>query len=316
MDAQFVPFYIVCSNNILALFSEWGDCVRSVANMVHINIRASKSKPRCITVIHHMLESHHCPFGTAEAPCGFNRAKLQNPIQGHTKIPLSIQSSIHLRLHLVSLQSASVCWPYILSMQTVYCVFSPRFLNSGFWARGRLYTVSIGEKIKRSCSPSWKKSKLGVNWTAWAGAWDVMIRLLLASELLGLLCSHIDWTAPTPTGSLRSQEIRARPDPRLFILGLERSLTKGVGGSRWGTEASLFTRIQGSCCCRYCCSCLPVLQGGFLACQPWEASLTDGLENRVYPLLQRTRKKSTGAVRLSFQSCVEWTYFSFATLYT
>ncbi|CAB1446099.1 unnamed protein product [Pleuronectes platessa] len=34
---------------------------------------------------------------------------------------------------------------------------------------------------------------------------------------------------PVPTGSLRSQEIRARPDPRLFILGLERSLTQGGG---------------------------------------------------------------------------------------
>lgn len=47
-----------------------------------------------------------------------------------------------------------------------------------------------------------------------------MIRLLLlASEVQGLLCSHIDWTALIPTGSLRNQEIRARPDPRLFILG-------------------------------------------------------------------------------------------------
>lgn len=152
-----------------------------------------------------MLESHHCPFGTAEAPCGFTRAKLQNPIQGHTVISLSIERFIHGRLYLVSLQNASVLLAlvYIFSMQTVYSVFSTRFLNSGFWARGRLYTVSIGEKIKRSCSPSTKKSKLGVNWTAWVGAWDV-IRLLLASELLGLLCSHIDWTALIPTGSLRS----------------------------------------------------------------------------------------------------------------
>lgn len=200
---------------------------------------------------------------------------------------------------------------YPFNANRLLCVFS-RFLNSGFWARGRLYTVSIGEKIKRSCSPSWKKSKLGVNWTAWAGAWDVMIRLLLASELLGLLCSHIDWTAPIPTGSLRSQEIRARPDPRLFILGLERSLTKGVGGSRWGTEASLFTRIQGSCCCCYCCSCPPVLQGGFLVCQPWEASLTDGLESRVYPLLQDAQKVHHGRAS-SFPK--EWTYSSFKTLY-
>uniref|UniRef100_A0AAV2LBS5 Uncharacterized protein n=1 Tax=Knipowitschia caucasica TaxID=637954 RepID=A0AAV2LBS5_KNICA len=28
-----------------------------------------------------------------------------------------------------------------------------------------------------------------------------------------------------------------------------------------GTEASLFTRIQGSCRCRYRCSCLAILQG-------------------------------------------------------
>ena len=35
-----------------------------------------------------MLESHLCPFETAEAPCGLNKAKVQNPIQGHPKIPL------------------------------------------------------------------------------------------------------------------------------------------------------------------------------------------------------------------------------------
>lgn len=74
------------------------------------------------TVIHHMLESHHCPFGTAEAPYGFNRAKLKNPIQGHTKIPLFIQCSIHWRLCLVSFQKCT--GPLCLSMQTVYSVFS------------------------------------------------------------------------------------------------------------------------------------------------------------------------------------------------
>lgn len=244
--------------------------------MVHI-------EPQRITVIHHMLKSHLCPFWTTEAPCGFSRIKLQNPIQGHAKITVSIQSSIHCLLHLVSLQSAAFFLAlYHLSANSLPC-FPHRFLNRGFWARGRLYTVSIGEKIKRSCSPSWKKSKLGVNWTAWAGAWDVMIRLLLASEVLGLLCSHIDWTAPIPTGSLRSQEIRARPDPRLFILGLERSPTKGVGGSRWWTEASLFTRIQGSCCCATAAAASLSYRGFFLACQPWEASLTDGLESRFLP---------------------------------
>lgn len=145
-----------------------------------------------------------------------------------------------------------------------------------------------------------------------------MIRLLLASELLGLLCSHIDWTAPIPTGSLRSQEIRARPDPRLFILGLERSLTKGGGWVEVRKQRRHFSpgSKAPAAACRYCCSCLPVLQGGFLACQPWEASLTDGLESRVDPLLRRTRKKSTGAVRRASQSCMEWTYFSFATLRT
>lgn len=209
---------------------------------------------------------------------------------------------------------------YPFNATRLLCVF-PRSLNSRFWARGRLYPVSIGEKIKRSCSPSWKKSKLGVNRTAWAGAWDVMIRLLLlASELLGLLCSHIDWTVPIPTGSLRSQEMRARPDPRLFILGLERSLTKGVGGSSWGTEASLFTRIQGSycccrCCCRRCCCSLPVLQGGFPACQPREASLTVGLEKRVSRWTSGRAKKSTGAVCPAFQSATEWTNFPLMASY-
>lgn len=140
--------YVVFSNNILVFVWEWGDCIWSVANMVHINIQASKSKPRCITVIHHMLESHHCPFGTAEAPCGFNRAKLQNPIQGHTKIPLSIHSSIHWRLYLVCLQSASVCWPYILSMQTVYCVFPPGFL-----------IVALGQDEDFTQSQSGRKSR-------------------------------------------------------------------------------------------------------------------------------------------------------------
>lgn len=148
--------------------------------------------------------------------------------------------------------------------------FPPGCFNSGFWAWGRLYTVSIGEKIKRSCSPSWKKSKLGVNWTAWAGAWDVMIRLLLASELLGLLCSHIDWTAPRTNWILKKPRDPSPTRPEAVYSGFREVSDKkgGAGGSRWGTEASLFTRIQGSCCCRYCCcSCLPVLQGGFLACQ-------------------------------------------------
>lgn len=45
-------------------------------------------------------------------------------------------------------------------MQTVYCVSLPSFY-SGFWTRGRLYRVSIGDKIKRSCSPSWKKIEAG-----------------------------------------------------------------------------------------------------------------------------------------------------------
>lgn len=149
-----------------------------------------------------MLESHHCPFGTAEAPCGFNRAQLQNPVQGHTKKNPSPFKDPFMGVNIVSLQNA-LSFGSISFQCKPFTVFSS-FVNSGFWARGRLYTVSIGEKIKRSCSPSWKKSKLGVNWTARVGAWDVMIRLLLASELLGLLCSHIDWSAPIPTGSLRS----------------------------------------------------------------------------------------------------------------
>lgn len=111
-----------------------------------------------------MLESHHCPFGTAEAPCGFNRAQLQNPMQGHTHTHK--KKNLHSKIHSWVLifcvfTKFIVLWLYILSMQTVYSVFSTSFVNSGFWARGRLYTVSIGEKIKRSCSPSWKKIEAG-----------------------------------------------------------------------------------------------------------------------------------------------------------
>lgn len=122
-----------------------------------------KSNPQSFRVIHHMLESHLCPFGTTEAPCGFNRAKLQNPIQGHPKIPLSFQSSIHWRLHLVFLPKCpGLLAVYFFNANRLLC-FPHRFLNRGFWAIGRLSTVSIGGEIKRSCSPSWKKSKLGVN---------------------------------------------------------------------------------------------------------------------------------------------------------
>lgn len=62
-------------------------------------------------------------------------------------------------------------------------------------------------------------------------------------------------------------------------------------------------------------ACLPVLQGGFLACQAWEASHADGLETRVYPLLLllllRTRGSSTAAVRRAPERLMKRTKFSF-----
>lgn len=110
-----------------------------------------------------MLESHHYPFGTAEALCGFNRAKLQNPIQGNIKIPHSVQSAIHWRLHLVSLQGASICWSGIISMQTIYCVFPPRFLKVAFGQEGDFTQSQSGRKSRDLVRLHGKKSKLGVN---------------------------------------------------------------------------------------------------------------------------------------------------------
>lgn len=63
-----------------------------------------------------------------------------------------------------------------------------------------------------------------------------MIRRLLASELLGpILCSHIDWDCTHSNWILECSAVDVTP--RLFILGLEGSLTGGrkknrVGGSR------------------------------------------------------------------------------------
>lgn len=56
-------------------------------------------------------------------------------------------------------------------------------------------------------------------------------------------------------------------------------------------------------------ACLPVLQGGFLACQAWEASHTDGLEIRVYPLRPRTHVSCTGAVRRAPERLMKRTVF-------
>lgn len=70
-----------------------------------------------------------------------------------------------------------------------------------------------------------------------------MIRLLLASELLGpILCSHIDWDRTHSNWILACSAFDVTP--RLFIPGLEGSLSEGrkkenktkkknkVGGSR------------------------------------------------------------------------------------
>lgn len=129
--------------------------------------------------------------------------------------------------------------------------FPPRFLNSGFWARGRLYTVWIGEKIKRSCTPSWKKIEargelncmsrgLGCDDKAAAGKWTT--RCTLQPHWLD--CTHTNWILKKPRDSIPTRpeagysgfrevsdkgggwvEVRNRgvtfhPDPTLLLLPL------------------------------------------------------------------------------------------------
>lgn len=159
-----------------------------------------------------MLESHHCPFGTAEAPHGFNRARIQYRVT-------------HKNTH--SSFKAAFNGGYISSLYKKYAlVFTvqssdllPPALFSSFWARMRLYTVSIRRENQEIVFAflGEKKSKLGVNWTAWVGARDVMIRLLLASELLGPTlqphwqdCTHTNWI-------LQSSEVDATPDCLFWV---------------------------------------------------------------------------------------------------
>lgn len=144
-----------------------------------------------------------------------------------------------------------------------------------------------------------------------------MIRLLLASEVLGLLCSHTDWTAPIPTGSLRSQEIRARPDPRLFILGLERSLTKGGGWVEVMNRGVTFhpdPRLLLLPLLLQLPACPP---GGFSSLSTLGSVAHRRLGDSILNRCCSGRARSPhGAVRRSTQSCTEWTYLSFATLCT
>lgn len=109
--------------------------------------------------IHHMLESHHCPFGTAEAPHGFNRAKIQYRVK-HTHTPA--RAHTHTRTHIhtnphssfkAAFNSAYISCLYkrkkyigLLhrSAQTICSVFSHQLSSVAFGGRVRLYTVSIG----------------------------------------------------------------------------------------------------------------------------------------------------------------------------
>lgn len=142
-----------------------------------------------------------------------------------------------------------------------------------------------------------------------------MIRLLLASELLGpILCSHIDWDCTHSNWILECSVVDVTL--RLFILGFEGSLTEKEKKTGWVGRGEEQRRhfSPGSkapaAAVATAAACLPVLQGGFLACQAWEASHTDGLETRVYPLLLlRTRVSSTGAVRQSYRQINEEDYF-------
>lgn len=152
----FLAFYVAFWKNIRVLFFFfWLHLICCNSYMVQVNIHVYNSKPQSITVIHHMLESHRCPFGTSEAPRAFNWAKLQNPIQGHTKIPLSIQSSIQWRLHLVSLPSASdVLALNPFNVKRLLC-FTPGFLivtfgqEEDFGRKLNMETIETGGWIEQ-----------------------------------------------------------------------------------------------------------------------------------------------------------------------
>lgn len=277
--------------------------------MVHI-------EPQRITVIHHMLESHLCPFWTTEAPCGFSRIKLQNPIQGHAKITVSIQSSIHCLLHLVSLQSAAFFLAlYHLSANSLPC-FPHRFLNRGFWARGRLYTVSIGEKIKRSCSPSWKKIEAGgelncmsrdLGWDdkAAAGKWSTWSTL----QPHWLDCTHTNWILKKPRDPSPTR-------PEAVYSGFREVSNKGGGWVEVMNRGVTFHPDPRLLLLRYCCSCLPVLQGGFSSLSALGGVAHRRLGESIFTRFSSGRvKKSTGGRALIFQKqygvdpiCHLWLY--------
>lgn len=129
-----------------------------------------------------------------------------------------------------------------------------------------------------------------------------------------LLCSSIDWTAPIPTGSLsvpkstRPQAVysgfRGVPDQKK-----NKKKTGWVGrGEEQRRHFSPGSKAPAAAVAT-AAACLPVLQGGFLACQAWEASHTDGLEIRVYPLRPRTHVSCPGAVRRAPERLMKRTGF-------
>lgn len=137
-----------------------------------------------------------------------------------------------------------------------------------------------------------------------------------------LLCSSIDWTAPLPTGSL---SVPKSTRPQAVYSGFrgvsdqkKKKKTGWVGrGEEQRRHFSPGSKAPAAAVAT-AAACLPVLQGGFLACQAWEASHTDGLEIRVYPLRPRTHVSCTGAVRRAPERLMKRTVFppTFATLFT
>lgn len=243
--------------------------------------RFNKSKSPCITASQNIGKSS-LPFRDPLGPEWVRLSQTTKSSTGPHKHPPSLFkapfSSVYI--HCPWLYMSFECKPSTLSPS--------RFLNSGFWARGRLYTVSIGGENQEILFAFLGKKKIeaGGELNCLSRGLDVMIRLLLASLLLGLRSSHSDWTAPTPTGSLGSQEIRARPDSRLFVLGLVGSLTRkgGVGGSRLRSRGVTFHPEPGLLLWP------PLLQlparppGGFLqAVKPRKAPLTHRLGESTRP---------------------------------
>lgn len=123
--------------------------------------------------IHHMLESHHCPFGTAEAPHGFNRAKIQYRVK-HTHTPARAHTHTHTHIHTnphSSFKAAfnsgyisclykrkKIHWSFTpFSANDLLCIFPPALFSS-FWGKSEtLHSLNRWRKSRDLVRLSWEK---------------------------------------------------------------------------------------------------------------------------------------------------------------